>query len=250
MKLLEFKDVSLTYEKTEALKNINFSVYEGELVAIVGPSGCGKTSILSLISGLLKETAGEIIKKDSLKTAYMLQKDSLLEWRTVFDNAKIGLEVISPASRLIKNKKKENLFYINSLLETYGLGEFKNKFPNELSGGMRQRVALIRTLAVKPEILLLDEPFSALDYQTRLVVTSDIVKILRKEKKTAVMITHDISEAISIASRVIVLSKRPGSILKNIELNFKENDPLKRREEALFKQYFNEVWNSIEVKYE
>ena len=242
MKLLEFKDVSLTYEKTEALKNISFNVNEGELIAIVGPSGCGKTSILSLISGLFTKTTGEIIKKDGLKTAYMLQKDSLLEWRSVFDNAKIGLEIT-------RSLTKENLCYIENLIDTYGLAEFKNKFPKELSGGMRQRAALIRTLAVKPEILLLDEAFSALDYQTRLVVTRDVVKILKKEEKTAIMVTHDISEAISMSSRVIVISKRPGKILKDINLNFAEDDPLKRRDDPLFKQYFNEIWQEIEVKY-
>ncbi|MCL2610844.1 MAG: ABC transporter ATP-binding protein [Defluviitaleaceae bacterium] len=243
MKLIEFKDVSLTYEKMEALKNISFSVIEGELIAIIGPSGCGKTSILSLISGIFTKTTGEIIKKDGLKTAYMLQKDSLLEWRSVFDNAKIGLEIT-------KSLTKENLSYIENLIETYGLAEFKNKFPKELSGGMRQRAALIRTLAVKPEILLLDEAFSALDYQTRLAVTRDVVKILKKEKKTAIMVTHDISEAVSMASRVIVFSKRPGQILRDMKLNFTEDDPLKRRDDPFFKQYFNEIWQEIEVRYE
>lgn len=242
MKLLEFRNVSLTYDM-EILRNINFSVYEGEFLAIIGPSGCGKTSILSLISGLCKKTGGEILKKEKLKTAYMLQKDSLLEWRDVLGNTKIGLEVTGSVS-------DENLKYINNLIETYGLLDFKKKFPKELSGGMRQRTALIRTLAVKPEILLLDEAFSALDYQTKLVVTRDVVKILKKEEKTAIMVTHDISEAVSMASRVIVMGKRPGTIIKNIELNFKEDDPLKRRDDEMFKKYFNEIWESIEVKYE
>lgn len=242
MKLLQFKDICLTYD-IEILKDINFTVYEGDFLAIIGPSGCGKTSILSLISGLCSKTSGEIIKKDKLKTAYMLQKDSLLEWRDVLGNAKIGLEVT-------KSVSNENLDYINNLIETYGLSEFKKNFPRELSGGMRQRAALIRTLAVKPEILLLDEAFSALDYQTKLVVTRDVVNILKKEKKTAIMVTHDISEAVSMANRVIVMSKRPGNIIKSIDLEFKEDDPLKRRDDILFKKYFNEIWECIEVKYE
>lgn len=195
--ILEIKNISKTYQHKNgellAIKDVNFKVREGEFISIIGPSGCGKSTILSIIAGLEKKTDGEIyiegevINEISSKIGYMLQRDCLLEWRTIYDNVMFGLEI-----KKIKNK--ENIQYAEELLKKYGLYEFKNKFPNQLSGGMRQRVALIRTLAVRPKILLLDEAFSALDYQTRIKVTVDIYKILKKERITTIMVTHDITE--------------------------------------------------------
>ncbi len=195
--ILKVENISKKYQTKEgevlALKNVNFRIKKGEFVSIIGPSGCGKSTLLSIISGLENQTSGNIylenekIHGNSPKIGYMLQKDCLLEWRTVFSNAMFGLEV-----KGINNK--ENQKYVEELLKKYHLYEFKNKYPSELSGGMRQRVALIRTLAIRPKLLLLDEAFSALDYQTRIMVTNDIYQILRKENITALIVTHDISE--------------------------------------------------------
>ena len=188
-KILEVKNICKTYQaengEIEALKNISFEIEPGEYVSIIGPSGCGKSTLLSIISGLEPKSSGSI--KTSEKIGYMLQKDNLLEWRTIYKNVMFGLEIQ-------KNITEENKKYVEELLKKYGLYEFKDKYPSQLSGGMRQRVALIRTLAIKPKILLLDEAFSALDYQTRLMVTDDIYKILKNEKITALMVTHYISE--------------------------------------------------------
>jgi len=242
--MLRFDQVSLTYQATngevEALRNVDFTVFEGELVSIVGPSGCGKTTILSLIAKLDKPTGGRITLHG--KTGYMLQRDNLLDWRTIRGNALLGLEIR-------RMKTPENVRYTDELLSTYGLSEFCDKVPTQLSGGMRQRAALIRTLATRPELLLLDEAFSALDYQTRLVVADDVCNILKREKKTAVIVTHDIAEGISMADRVIVLSKRPGTVLKNFVPQFspENNTPLKRREDAAFRGYFNDVWKELDV---
>ena len=197
--ILEFNDVCLNYhtkfEETKAVKNVSFKIYDGEFVSFVGPSGCGKTTILSLISGLLKPTCGKIVidetevLKPSSDIGYMLQKDHLFEWRTIFNNVVLGLEIK-------KNKTKKNLDYVKKLLKKYGLYEFKNYYPSQLSGGMRQRAALIRTLVLHPKILLLDEPFASLDYQTRLNACNDVHKIIKSEKKTAIFVTHDISDII------------------------------------------------------
>ena len=210
-KILEVKNISKKYQNREgeimALKNVNIRVNQGEFVSIIGPSGCGKSTLLSIIAGLEKKTTGEIyiegekVENISSKIGYMLQRDCLLEWRNILNNTMFGLEVKGM-------KNEENKAYVKNLLKKYNLYEFKDKYPSELSGGMRQRVALIRTLAVKPKILLLDEAFSALDYQTRIMVTNDIYSILRKENITALIVTHDISEAISMSDRVLVLSKR------------------------------------------
>ena len=189
--VLKLKKVSKRYQakngEVEALSNINFSVKEGEFVSIIGPSGCGKSTLLSIIAGLEPKTEGDI--QIDGNTGYMLQKDSLLEWRSIYDNVLFGLEIGH-------KKTKENEAYVLDLLKKYGLYEFKDKYPTQLSGGMRQRAALIRTLAIKPNILLLDEAFSALDYQTRIMVTNDIFQILKNENITAVIVTHDISEDI------------------------------------------------------
>jgi len=252
--ILRFENVSLTYQadngEVEALKNIDFSVAEGELVSVIGPSGCGKTTFLSLIAGLYSPTggrvlvAGEEVSGVSGKTGYMLQKDSLLDWRTIYGNVVLGLEI-----RGMKNS--ESVQYVNNLLEMYGLWEFRDKHPSQLSGGMRQRAALIRTLAVKPELLLLDEAFSALDYQTRLVVADDVYNILKRERKTAVIVTHDIAEGISMADRIIVLSKRPGRISLDFKVEFSASKepvpPLKRRDEPKFREYFNIIWKELDV---
>lgn len=188
-KILEVKNISKTYQaengEIEALRNISFDVKEGEYISIIGPSGCGKSTLLSIISGLESKTSGEIYING--KIGYMLQKDNLLEWRTIYKNVLLGLEIQ-------KTNTLENRKYVEELLKKYGLYEFKDKYPTQLSGGMRQRVALIRTLAIRPSILLLDEAFSALDYQTRLMVTEDIYKILKNERITVLMVTHDISE--------------------------------------------------------
>ncbi|WP_246637526.1 ABC transporter ATP-binding protein [Crassaminicella profunda] len=199
-KIVEIKNISMNYHTLEretiAIKDLSFEVYKGEIVVIVGPSGCGKSTILSIISGLLKPSSGEVtvngepVNGTNKTIGYMFQKDHLFEWRNILNNVLIGLEI---QDKLNKNTKSQT----EKLLEMYGLGEFKDHYPRQLSGGMRQRVALIRTLAIQPELLLLDEPFSALDYQTRLAVADDIGNILKKEEKTAIMVTHDIAEAMS-----------------------------------------------------
>ena len=251
-KILEVKNISKKYQnktgETIALQNVNFWVNKGEFVSIIGPSGCGKSTLLSVIAGLEEKSTGEIYIENkkvddySLEVGYMLQKDCLLEWRTILNNTLFGLE--------IKGKKnKENISYVEELLKKYNLYDFKDKYPSELSGGMRQRVALIRTLATKPKILLLDEAFSALDYQTRIMVTNDIYSILRKEKITALIVTHDISEAISMSDRVFVLSKRPGTIKSIHDIDFEINNrtPINCRESPKFSQYFNTLWKELGV---
>jgi len=250
--ILEVKNIGKKYQNKEgeilALKNVNFRVKKGEFVSIIGPSGCGKSTLLSIIAGLEEKTTGEIyiegekVNGISSKIGYMLQRDCLLEWRNILSNTMFGLE--------IKGKKDNvNKEYVLELLKKYNLYEFKDKYPSELSGGMRQRVALIRTLAVKPKILLLDEAFAALDYQTRIMVTNDIYYILRKEKITAIIVTHDISEAISMSDRVLVLSKRPGTIKDIHKINFgiENRTPINCRESPKFSQYFNTLWKELGV---
>ncbi len=246
MALLDLKNVSLTYfsasGETKALDNIDMQIESGEFVSIVGPSGCGKTTILHLISGLIKPTSGEIVFNKTSEgnfIGYMFQKDNLFEWRTIANNVYLGLE-------LQGKKTKENIEYANTLLKKYNLWEFRNKHPRELSGGMRQRVALIRTLALKPSILLLDEAFSALDYQTRLSVCDDVYGIIKSEGLSAILVTHDISEAISLSDRIVVLSPRPAYVKENIVLAFdKTLSPLKRRQSPLTKKYFDKIWEEL-----
>ncbi len=248
--LLQIEHLSYTYHslegETPALIDVSFHVKDGEFVAIVGPSGCGKSTLLSLIAGLLSPSSGSIyinekdIKSSGKNIGYMLQKDHLLDWRNTMNNVTLGLE--------IQHKLQDDSYVqINELLKTYGLITFKNSYPSELSGGMRQRAALIRTLLLEPDILLLDEPFSALDYQTRLEVADDIWGILRKEKKSAILITHDISEAISMADRVIVLSSRPATIkhIFDIHLSIENRTPLSARSAPEFKEYFNLIWKEL-----
>lgn len=251
-KILEVRNVSKKYQAKEgeviALQDINFEVNEGEFLSIIGPSGCGKSTLLSIIAGLEGKTTGEIyiegekIEGTSPKIGYMLQRDCLLEWRTILSNTVFGLEVKG-------NKNKEAKRYVEELLKKYHLYEFKDKYPSELSGGMRQRVALIRTLATKPKIMLLDEAFSALDYQTRIMVTEDIYSILRKEGITAIIVTHDISEAISMSDRVLVLDKRPGRVKDICKIDFETENrtPLATRESPKFSKYFNTLWKELGV---
>ena len=250
--VLKIEKVSKTYQakngEIEALKDINFTVNRGEFVSIIGPSGCGKSTLLSIIAGLEDKTQGNIyidgskVEGISPKIGYMLQKDSLLEWRSIYKNVLFGLEIR-------KINTKENREYVEELLKKYHLYEFKDKYPSQLSGGMRQRVALIRTLAIKPKILLLDEAFSALDYQTRLMVTKDIYEILKNENVTTLMVTHDISEAISMSDRIIVLTSRPATVNKihNIEFEIENKNPLSVRESPKFSKYFDSIWKELGV---
>lgn len=247
---LEVKDLSYSYHsmdgETKALSNISFSVHAGEFLAVVGPSGCGKSTLLSLICGLLKASEGSVLidgkpmETGDSRIGYMLQKDHLFEWRTIFSNACLGLEIQ-------RNLDEEGRERVRQLLETYGLEDFADARPSELSGGMRQRAALIRTLALEPDILLLDEPFSALDYQTRLAVCDDISTIIREQKKTAILVTHDLSEAVSAADRILILTKRPGRVKDTITIKFPDNagSPLLRRNCPEFSSYFNEVWKVL-----
>ena len=250
--VLKLENISKTYQakngEVEALKDINFSVGEGEFVSIIGPSGCGKSTLLSIIAGLENKSSGKIYIDEietenvSSRIGYMLQKDSLLEWRTIYNNVIFGLEITH-------RKTKENEEYVIELLKKYNLYEFKDKYPTQLSGGMRQRVALIRTLAIRPEILLLDEAVSALDYQTRIMVTKDIYSILRNENITTVMVTHDISEAISMSDRVIVLSKRPATVKKihTIDFEIENRNPMNARKSPKFSNYFDSLWKELDV---
>lgn len=250
MNILEVKNLSKKYQGDEdeilALENINFNIKKGEFVSVIGPSGCGKSTLLSLISGLEDKSDGEIyiegerVEGISDKVGYMLQKDCLLEWKNILNNTLFGLEVKGKLNDETKN-------YVLELLKKYELIDFIKKFPSELSGGMRQRVALIRTLAIKPKILLLDEAFSALDYQTRINVTNDIYNILKSENITVLMVTHDISEAASMSDRVIVLSKRPGTIksIHNIEFEIENRNPLNARNDPSFNKYFNTLWKEL-----
>ena len=248
MDALKMEGVGLTYQtpqrETEALKNVNFTVKKGEFIAIVGPSGCGKTTILSLIAGLIRPNSGKVyingneINSVSEKIGYMLQKDQLFDWRTVKQNITLGLEIK-------KLNLAENLDYATSLLEKYGLLEFIHHYPYQLSGGVRQRVALIRTLAFKPEVLLLDEPFSALDFQTRLAVCDDVYKIIKNENKTTVLVTHDISEAVSLADKIIVLTKRPATVKNVYEIKIDKPTPFLKREDPNFSKWFNTIWKEV-----
>ena len=243
--ILKIENLKKNYHDLEseipAIDNINIEVFENEWISIVGPSGCGKTSLLSILANLEKASSGKIIFKDNIKIGYMLQKDALFPWLTVLDNCLIGLDINNTLT-------KENKDRVINLLKTYGLEEFINKYPNSLSGGMRQRVALIRTLATNPDILLLDEPFSALDYQSRLILADDIYEIIKKENKTVILVTHDIAEAISLSDRVIVLSKRPATIKSIYEINLtNKSTPSNNRKTKEFYDYYDAIWRDLDV---
>lgn len=242
--ILRIKNLKKIYhtakQETLAVENFSFDINEGEFIAIVGPSGCGKSTILSVLCGLEEKSGGEIILNNNSKIGYMLQQDSLFEWRNILNNCLLGLEINN-------NLNEENKNRVIELLNTYGLKDFTYSYPDNLSGGMRQRVALIRTLANNPDLLLLDEPFSALDYQSRLAISDDIYNILKKEKKTMIMVTHDIAEAISMCDRVIVLSGRPAVIknIYNIELENKST-PINNRKDKMFSYYYDSIWKDID----
>lgn len=243
--ILELQDISHSYHgmdgETKALSHLSLSLKHGDFISIVGPSGCGKSTLLSIISGLIPPESGKVLL-DGEHIGYMLQKDHLLDWRSVYKNVLLGLEVQHKISSTTKDK-------VFALLKQYGLEEFANSKPSELSGGMRQRVALIRTLILEPDILLLDEPFSALDYQTRLAVGDDIGQIIRREHKTAILVTHDLAEAISLGDRVVVLTERPASVKTIVPLSFPEdkNTPLLRRNTSEFNEYFHAIWKELNV---
>ena len=248
--ILKLSNVSYSYHtpggETKALADLSFTLMPGEFTAVVGPSGCGKSTLLSLIAGLMQPEAGNMslggipLTENSSKIGYMLQHDHLFEWRTVYRNVILGAEIRGKVTPQIRARAEQ-------LLEQYGLERFARSRPSELSGGMRQRAALIRTLLLDPELLLLDEPFSALDYQTRLTVSDDIGQIIRRSGKTALLVTHDLSEAVSLSDRVIVLSKRPASIVRIVPVRFslEKDTPLNRRNAPEFKTYFNEIWKEL-----
>lgn len=245
-KLLSINKLKKNYHtrksEIEAIRDISLDIFDGDFISIVGPSGCGKSTILSILVGIESLSDGSIQFLDNLTIGYMFQGDSLFPWRTVLDNCLVGLEMKGKVSDEDKN-------YVISLLKIYGLNDFIYKFPSSLSGGMRQRVALIRTLALKPDILLLDEPLSALDYQTRLKISDDIYDIIKKEKKTVIMVTHDISEAVSMSNKVVVLSNRPARIKNVYEIDFSsEVIPSRKRSEKKFFEYFNKIWEDLDEK--
>ena len=242
--ILKIDSLRKTYHtkdtETLAVENFSFELTPGEFIAIVGPSGCGKSTILSILADLDKKSGGKIDMDKNVKIGYMLQNDSLFEWRTIYSNCLLGLEIN-------KNLTEENKNYVTTLLKNYGLYDFKDSYPSNLSGGMRQRCALIRTLATKPDILLLDEPFSALDYQTRLSVSDDVYKIIKKENKSAIMVTHDLAEAISMADKVIVLSKRPSVIKSIYDINLTDKStPINNRKAKEFSYYYDLIWKDID----
>lgn len=247
---LELKNISKIYQddngETLAIKDFSYKFENGEFVTLLGPSGCGKSTLLSIIAGLESPSSGNVllngidITNKRSNIGYMLQKDYLLEWRTILKNVILGLEIK-------KELTNENVEYVKKLLETYGLSDFIDKYPSQLSGGMKQRVALIRTLATKPEILLLDEAFSALDYQTRLDVSTDVYRIIKSENKSTIMVTHDIPEAISMSDKIIVLSHRPATIknIHEIKFDIKNRNPLNCRDHPDFRKYFDTIWKEL-----
>lgn len=242
--ILEINNLTKIYHNEEkeivALKDVSFDVKDKEFISIVGPSGCGKSTILTILAGILNKSSGDIIfNRDNLKLGYMLQEDCLFSWKTVLENACLGLE-------MNKSLNKENKENVINLLNKYGLSDFKDSYPDSLSGGLKQRVALIRTLATNPDILLLDEPFSALDYQTRLTLSDDLYKIIKNEGKTAIMVTHDISEAISLSSRVIIISNRPGMVKKIIDIDLSNSLPTLKRKDIKFMDYYEIIWKELD----
>lgn len=247
--ILELKNISLNYhtlkDETKAIENISFDLNPKEFISIVGPSGCGKTTLLSIIAGILKPSSGTVllnnlpIEQSKNKIGYMFQRDQLFEWRTVAQNVRLGLEINH-------TKTPENEKYLNELLEKYGLYDFRDKYPHQLSGGMRQRVALIRTLVLRPEILLLDEPFGALDYQTRKTVIQDVSSIITREEKASILVTHDLGEAVSLSDRIIVLSSRP-SVVKKVFSTSLRKIPLieERKRTDEYKETVDKIWKEL-----
>ena len=249
---IALQNIALTYQakegEVEALRDVTFSVEQGEFVALVGPSGCGKSTLLGVIAGLehpdsgTVTVCGEVVQEPTRRVGFMPQRDQLFPWRTIRDNVLLGLQ--------IRHETDEaHLRHVDVLLSRYGLADFSHLYPGQLSGGMRQRCALIRTLATNPDLLLLDEPFSALDYQTRLTVSGDIWRIIRSEDKTALLVTHDIAEAVSMADRVVVLSQRPATVKAIFDMDsLRQMTPLQRRESPLFSRFFDSVWKELEIQ--
>lgn len=245
-KILTIKNLKKNYQdqksEVKAIDNLTLDIYEKEFISIVGPSGCGKSTILSILSALEEKSGGFIyFNNPNIKVGYMLQNDSLFPWKTILENALLGLEINN-------NLTQDNKNYVINLLNTYGLSEFINKYPSSLSGGMKQRVALIRTLATKPDILLLDEPMSALDYQSRLLISNDIYRMIKDEGITAIMVTHDLAEAISMSDRVVILSNRPAKIKNIYEIKLKNKDtPINNRKDEYFNKYYEKIWSELDV---
>lgn len=251
--VFEIRHVNFSYHtlqgETPALSDITFDINSGEFIAIVGPSGCGKSTLLNLMSGMLSPESGEILlygepltEQNKRLIGYMLQQDYLLEWRTILKNVLLGLEIRRELS-------PESIRYAHRLLSQYGLEKFESARPHELSGGMRQRAALVRTLVLKPELLLLDEPFSALDYQTRLTAGNDIGGIIKEQKKTAILVTHDLSEAVSLADRILILSSRPARLRRIVSIDMPAGlSPMQRRGHDTFKDYFNLIWEELHLE--
>ncbi len=249
---ITLQNIALTYQakegEVEALRDVTVSVEQGEFVALVGPSGCGKSTLLGVIAGLehpdsgTVTVCGEAVQGPTRRVGFMPQRDQLFPWRTIRDNVLLGLQ--------IRHETDEaHLRHVDVLLSRYGLADFAHLYPGQLSGGMRQRCALIRTLATNPDLLLLDEPFSALDYQTRLTVSGDIWRIIRSEDKTALLVTHDIAEAVSMADRVVVLSQRPATVKAIFDMeSLRQMTPLQRRESPLFSRFFDSVWKELEIQ--
>ncbi len=244
--ILSLSHISKNYitdkEELKAIEDITLDIEKGSIITIVGSSGCGKSSLLSILAGIDQETSGSFeFGISSPVIGYMFQSDALFPWLTIYENAILGLKIR-------KQDTEENLSYVIDLLKTYNLYDFKDKYPRELSGGMKQRVALIRTLALKPDILLLDEPFSALDYQTRLAISDDVYQIIRKEKITTIIVSHDIAEAISMSDKVIVLSKRPCHIKKIYEIQLtNQSTPIENRNAKEFSEYYNKIWKDLDI---
>lgn len=255
---IEIEDVSLRYfgaqGETQALQGITLEIAAGEFVSIIGQSGCGKSTLLSIIAGILEPSGGSVriggnrLVAPSPRIGYMLQQDYLYEWRTILDNALLGAEI---QKRDLRQARERAIH----LLEKCGMGDFIHHFPRQLSGGMRQRVALARTLVTDPDVVLLDEPFSALDSQTRLAIADEVVDVLRSEGKSVVLVTHDIGEAIAMTDRVIVLSRRPGRIRSQHLIRFPGHPggrptPFEARSRPEFNDYFSTLWNELDVHVE
>lgn len=252
--ILEARNVSMTFNhgtprEVVVFRGVTFELHEGEILAIVGPSGCGKSTLFNIIAGLLEPSSGSVLVDGQVVSGakghigYMLQKDLLLPWRTVLENVTLGLEV----SGLDKGVAHDRAM---SLIKSYGLAGFESSKPGSLSGGMRQRVAFMRTLALDPKAILLDEPFSALDFQTRLVLQGDVKRIIRDRNKAAILVTHDIGEAIAMADRVLVLSHRPSTVksIYEIDLGPADDDPIALRRSSHFNDHFDAIWSDLDIQ--
>lgn len=244
--ILKIKNLKKNYHdkngEVSAIDDITLDINDKDFISIVGPSGCGKSTLLSILSNLEKQTSGEIeLKHNDLKIGYMLQSDSLFPWRTILENCLIGLEINNNVNTETKNR-------VINLLNKYGLKDFIDKYPASLSGGMKQRVALIRTLATDPDILILDEPYSALDYQTRLALSDDVYKIIKSEGKTAIMVTHDLAEAISMSNKIVVLTKRPAKVKRIYDIVLTgASTPIDNRKCKEFSTYYDKIWKDLDV---